>query len=159
MLFLAAALGKSAQLPLTAWLPEAMIGPTPVSALIHSATMVAAGVYLILRLFPLFQAAPPALDVVLWIGGVTAMFAAIAATAQTDLKRVLAWSTVSQLGEMLIALGLGAPIATALHLTTHAVFKACLFLGAGVVERAAGRMSLRSSADCTGACHGPLRHS
>ncbi|HET6906952.1 MAG TPA: NADH-quinone oxidoreductase subunit L [Rhodanobacteraceae bacterium] len=136
MLFLAAAVGKSAQLPLTAWLPDAMAGPTPVSALIHSATMVAAGVYLVTRLFPLFAAAPPALDVVLWIGGITAVFAALAATAQADLKRILAWSTVSQLGEMFIALGLRAPIAATFHLTTHAVFKACLFLGAGVVERA-----------------------
>jgi NADH-quinone oxidoreductase subunit L len=142
MLFLAAAIGKSAQLPLTAWLPDAMAGPTPVSALIHSATMVAAGVYLVVRLFPLFAAAPPALDVVLWIGGITAVLAALAATAQSDLKRILAWSTVSQLGEMFIALGLGAPIAATFHLITHAAFKACLFLGAGVVERAAGSHEL-----------------
>jgi NADH-quinone oxidoreductase subunit L len=143
MLFLAAAIGKSAQLPMTAWLPDAMLGPTPVSALIHSATMVAAGVYLVLRLFPLFQVAPHALDVVLWIGGVTAVFAAIAATAQADLKRVLAWSTVSQLGEMFLAIGLAAPIAASLHLTTHAAFKACLFLGAGIVERATGSHELK----------------
>ena len=142
MLFLAAAIGKSAQLPLTAWLPDAMAGPTPVSALIHSATMVAAGVYLVTRLIPLFAAAPPALEVVLWIGGITAVFAALAATAQADLKRILAWSTVSQLGEMFIALGLGAPIAATFHLTTHAAFKACLFLGAGVIERAAGSHEL-----------------
>lgn len=142
MLFLAAAIGKSAQLPLTAWLPDAMAGPTPVSALIHSATMVAAGVYLVTRLFPLFAAAPPALEVVLWIGGITAVLAALAATAQADLKRILAWSTVSQLGEMFIALGLGAPIAATFHLITHAVFKACLFLAAGVVERAAGSHEL-----------------
>lgn len=142
MLFLAAAIGKSAQLPLTAWLPDAMAGPTPVSALIHSATMVAAGVYLVTRLFPLFAAAPPALTVVLWVGGVTAVLAALAATAQADLKRILAWSTVSQLGEMFIALGLAAPVAATFHLITHAVFKACLFLGAGVVERAAGSHEL-----------------
>ncbi|HET8554675.1 MAG TPA: NADH-quinone oxidoreductase subunit L [Rhodanobacteraceae bacterium] len=142
MLFLAAAIGKSAQLPLTAWLPDAMAGPTPVSALIHSATMVAAGVYLVTRLFPLFAAAPPALEVVLWIGGVTAVLAALAATAQADLKRILAWSTVSQLGEMFIALGLGAPIAATFHLITHAAFKACLFLGAGAVERATGSHEL-----------------
>jgi NADH-quinone oxidoreductase subunit L len=137
MLFLAAAVGKSAQLPLTAWLPDAMAGPTPVSALIHSATMVAAGVYLVTRLFPLFAAAPPALEVVLWVGGVTAVFAALVATAQTNLKRILAWSTVSQLGEMFIALGLFAPMAATFHLITHATFKACLFLAAGVVEHAA----------------------
>lgn len=142
MLFLAAALGKSAQLPFTAWLPQAMVGPTPVSALIHSATMVAAGVYLVLRLFPLFEAAPPALDVVLWVGGVTAVLAALAATAQADLKRVLAWSTVSQLGEMFMAIGAAAPIAATLHLTTHAAFKACLFLGAGIAEKAAGSHEL-----------------
>jgi NADH-quinone oxidoreductase subunit L len=142
MLFLAAAVGKSAQLPLTAWLPDAMAGPTPVSALIHSATMVAAGVYLITRLFPLFAAAPPALEVVLWVGGISAVLAALAATAQTDLKRILAWSTVSQLGEMFIALGLAAPLAATFHLITHAAFKACLFLAAGVVERAASSHEL-----------------
>ena len=142
MLFLAAAIGKSAQLPLTAWLPDAMAGPTPVSALIHSATMVAAGVYLVTRLFPLFAAAPPALEVVLWIGGITAVLAALAATAQADLKRILAWSTVSQLGEMFIALGLGAPMAATFHLIAHAAFKACLFLAAGVVERATGSHEL-----------------
>ena len=94
-LLLLGALGKSAQLPLTAWLPDAMAGPTPVSALIHSATMVAAGVYLLLRLFPLYEAAPGVLTVMFWLGAFTALFAALVATAQTDLKRVLAWSTVS----------------------------------------------------------------
>ena len=134
LLFFAGALGKSAQLPLTAWLPEAMAGPTPVSALLHSATMVAAGVYLVLRLFPLFSAAPIALNVVLWVGAVTALFAAVVATQQTDIKRVLAWSTVSQLGEMMLALGLGGPLAAAYHLTTHAAFKSTLFLAAGAVD-------------------------
>jgi NADH-quinone oxidoreductase subunit L len=135
LLFFAAAVGKSAQLPLTGWLPEAMVGPTPVSALLHSATMVAAGVYLVLRLFPLFQAAPGALPIVLWTGAITAVFAALVATAQADLKRILAWSTVSQLGEMMIALGLAAPAAALFHLSTHAVFKSGLFLAAGIVER------------------------
>jgi NADH-quinone oxidoreductase subunit L len=143
LLFFAGAVGKSAQLPLTAWLPAAMAGPTPVSALIHSATMVAAGVYLVLRLFPLFAAAPAALAAVLWLGGLTALFAALVATVQTDIKRVLAWSTVSQLGEMMLALGLGGPLAAAYHLATHAAFKSTLFLTAGVVEHATGSRDLR----------------
>lgn len=143
LLFLAAAIGKSAQLPLSAWLPDAMAGPTPVSALMHSATMVAAGVYLILRLYPAFQASPTALMIVLWVGTVTALAAAFTATAQFDLKRILAWSTISQLGEMMIALGLGAPIAAAFHLSTHAVFKSGLFLAAGAVEHAAHTRDLR----------------
>jgi NADH-quinone oxidoreductase subunit L len=143
LLFFAGAAGKSAQLPLTAWLPAAMAGPTPVSALIHSATMVAAGVYLLLRLFPLFQAAPAALAVVLWVGGLTALFAALVATVQTDLKRILAWSTISQLGEMMLALGLGGPLAAAYHLATHAAFKSTLFLTAGVIDHSAGSRDLR----------------
>lgn len=144
LLFLAAALGKSAQLPLSAWLPDAMAGPTPVSALLHSATMVAAGVYLILRLFPLFEMVEG--DVLLWIGAVTALAAALVATMQYDLKRILAWSTVSQLGEMMMALGLFAPTAAAFHLTTHAVFKSALFLAAGAVERATGTRDVRELA-------------
>ncbi len=142
-LLLLGALGKSAQLPLTAWLPDAMAGPTPVSALIHSATMVAAGVYLLLRLFPLFEAAPSVLAGVLWLGALTALSAALVATAQTDLKRVLAWSTVSQLGEMFFALGLGGAFAAAFHLTTHALFKAALFLAAGAVGHAVDTYDLR----------------
>ena len=142
LLFLAGAAGKSAQLPLTAWLPDAMAGPTPVSALLHSATMVAAGVYLLLRLEPLYAASPVALTAAAWLGGLTALFAALTATVQTDLKRVLAWSTVSQLGEMFLAFGLGAPLATAQHLTTHALFKSALFLTAGSVEHAAGTREL-----------------
>lgn len=142
-LLLLGALGKSAQLPLAAWLPDAMAGPTPVSALIHSATMVAAGVYLLLRLFPLYEAAPGVLTVVLWLGALTALFAALVATVQTDLKRVLAWSTVSQLGEMFFALGLGGAFAAALHLSMHALFKAALFLTAGVVGHAVGGYDLR----------------
>ncbi len=143
LLFFAASVGKSAQLPLTAWLPDAMAGPTPVSALIHSATMVAAGVYLVLRVFPVFAAAPLALNVVLWVGAATALFAALVATAQYDLKRVLAWSTVSQLGEMMIALGLAGPLAAAYHLAAHAAFKSTLFLTAGAIDHATGSRDLR----------------
>ncbi len=142
-LLLLGALGKSAQLPLTAWLPDAMAGPTPVSALIHSATMVAAGVYLLLRLFPLYEAAPGILTVVLWLGALTALFAALVATVQTDLKRVLAWSTVSQLGEMFFAIGLGSAFAAAFHLAMHALFKSVLFLTAGAVEHIVGGYDLR----------------
>ena len=143
-LCLAAALGKSAQLPLTMWLPDAMVGPTPVSALIHSATMVAAGVYLVLRLFPLFDAAPGVLHALAWIGAATALLAALVATAHHDLKRILAWSTISQLGEMMLALGLAVPAAAAAHLATHAVFKSGLFLAAGMVDQAMGTRDLRS---------------
>ena len=142
-LLLLGALGKSAQLPLTAWLPDAMAGPTPVSALIHSATMVAAGVYLLLRLFPLFEAAPVVLTAVLWLGALTALSAALVATVQTDLKRVLAWSTVSQLGEMFFALGLGGAFAAVFHLTTQALFKSALFLTAGAVGHVTGGYDLR----------------
>lgn len=143
LLFFAAAVGKSAQLPLTAWLPDAMAGPTPVSALLHSATMAAAGVYLVLRLFPVLEQGPHALTVVLWTGAATALAAALVATAQHDLKRILAWSTVSQLGEMMMALGLGGPLAAGFHLTTHAVFKSTLFLCAGALDHAAGSRDLR----------------
>ncbi len=143
LLFFAGAVGKSAQLPLTAWLPAAMAGPTPVSALIHSATMVAAGVYLLLRLFPLFAAAPAALNVVFWVSGLTAVFAALLATVQTDLKRILAWSTVSQLGEMFLALGVGGPLAAAFHLAAHASFKSTLFVTAGAIDHKAGSRDLR----------------
>ena len=144
LLMLAGAIGKSAQLPLSAWLPDAMVGPTPVSALLHSATMVAAGVFLVLRLHPVFSAAPLALSALFWIGAVTAVAAGLIATAEADLKRVLAWSTCSQLGEMMIALGLGGLRAAALHLAAHAAFKSTLFLAAGVVqERAGTRLLLR----------------
>lgn len=143
LLFFAAAVGKSAQLPLSMWLPDAMIAPTPVSALLHSATMAAAGVYLLLRLYPLLAAAPAARDVILVIGFLTAAVAALLATADMDLKRILAWSTVSQLGEMMIAIGLGAPLAAALHLVAHACFKSTLFLAAGAVDRYAGTRDLR----------------
>lgn len=143
LLVLLAAAGKSAQLPLTAWLPDAMVGPSPVSALIHSATMVAAGVFLILRLYPLFEVAPGALAVILWTGAVTALAASLIAVTVFDLKRILAWSTVAQLGEMLFAIGLAGPLAAAFHLATHATFKSALFLAAGAVEHQTHALDLR----------------
>lgn len=144
LLFFAAAVGKSAQLPLSQWLPDAMVAPTPVSALLHSATMVAAGVYLLLRLYPLLAAAPLALDVIFWVGFATAAVTALLATAQADLKRILAWSTISQLGEMMLAIGLGAPLAAALHLVAHALFKSTLFMAAGSIDKYAGTRDLRA---------------
>ena len=133
LLYFFAATGKSAQLPLYTWLPDAMEGPTPVSALIHAATMVTAGVYLIVRMHAIFLLAPFTLQVVGVIGAATALFAAICALGQTDLKRVLAFSTVSQLGLMFLACGAGAFYAAMFHLTTHAFIKALLFLSAGNV--------------------------
>ena len=135
LLFLGAA-GKSAQIPLHVWLPDAMEGPTPVSALIHAATMVTAGVYLVARCHTLFEASGTALTWVVWIGVLTAFFAATVALVQKDLKRVLAYSTVSQLGYMFLGLGAGAYGAAIFHLMTHAFFKALLFLGAGSVMHA-----------------------
>jgi NADH-quinone oxidoreductase subunit L len=131
-LFLGAC-GKSAQLPLYVWLPDAMAGPTPVSALIHAATMVTAGVYMVCRLSPLYAASPEASAVVAWVGGVTCFFAATIAIAQTDIKKVLAYSTVSQLGYMILAAGCGGYSQAIFHLGTHAFFKALLFLSAGAV--------------------------
>ncbi len=130
--------GKSAQFPLHVWLPDAMEGPTPVSAMIHAATMVSAGVYMVIRIFPLLSAgaehaATPAMLVMSIIGAFTALFAATIAVAQDDIKRVLAYSTISQLGYMVAALGIGAYVAAAFHLITHAFFKALLFLGSGSV--------------------------
>jgi NADH-quinone oxidoreductase subunit L len=139
ILIFVGAMGKSGQFPLHTWLPDAMEGPTPISALIHAATMVAAGVYLVARTFDVFQASPTALTVVACIGGFTAIFAATIGTAQNDIKRILAYSTVSQLGYMMMALGIGTSVAyTAgiFHLFTHAFFKALLFLGAGSVIHA-----------------------
>lgn len=133
LLYFIGATGKSAQLPLYSWLPDAMEGPTPVSALIHAATMVTAGVYLVVRLHALFMLAPITLQVVGVIGGVTSLFAALCALGQTDLKRVLAFSTVSQLGLMFLACGAGAFYSAMFHLTTHAFIKALLFLSAGNV--------------------------
>jgi NADH-quinone oxidoreductase subunit L len=138
LLLLAGVAGKSAQFPLHTWLPDAMAGPTPISALIHAATMVAAGVYVVARLFPLFAAAPAALTVLGVSAAITMLLGALAATAQTDIKRVLAWSTVSQLGYMTGALAIGAPAVALFHLLTHAAFKALLFLAAGAVIHAVG---------------------
>lgn len=125
--------GKSAQLPLYIWLPDAMAGPTPVSALIHAATMVTAGVYLMARSQALYLAAPLSQIVVMWVGALTALFAALIAIGQFDIKKVLAYSTISQLGYMVAAVGLGADVAAIFHLATHAFFKALLFLSAGSV--------------------------
>ncbi len=126
-------LGKSAQFPLHVWLPDAMEGPTPVSALIHAATMVAAGVYMLARVFFLIEISPCALQIISWIGGITALMAALIATQQNDIKRVLAYSTLSQLGYMVMAVGLASKDAAMFHLVTHAFFKALLFLGSGAV--------------------------
>ncbi len=125
--------GKSAQIPLYVWLPDAMAGPTPVSALIHAATMVTAGVYLVARSNVLYSLVPDAQAVVTWVGGLTAFFAATIAVAQFDIKKVLAYSTISQLGFMVAAVGMGAYAAGMFHLVTHAFFKALLFLSAGSV--------------------------
>ena len=131
LLLFCGAVGKSAQAPLHVWLPDAMEGPTPVSALIHAATMVAAGVYLLCRV--VFLLDPTALLVIAWVGGITALFAAVVALQQDDIKRILAYSTLSQLGMMILAVGVAAPGVAMFHLTTHAFFKALLFLGAGSV--------------------------
>ncbi|MGC4377394.1 NADH-quinone oxidoreductase subunit L [Fictibacillus sp. Mic-4] len=136
ILIFVGAIGKSGQLPLHTWLPDAMEGPTPVSALIHAATMVAAGVYLVATMYPLFAASTAALTTVAVVGGVTAIFAASIGLMQKDIKRVLAYSTVSQLGYMMLALGSGGYVAGVFHLTTHAFFKALLFLAAGSVIHA-----------------------
>ena len=137
LLFLGA-MGKSAQFPLHVWLPDAMAGPSPVSALIHAATMVVAGVYLIARMFPVFLAAPAALDAIAVIAAITMLIAAACALVQDDIKRVLAYSTISQIGYMMAALGVGAYTASVFHLFTHAFFKALLFLAAGSVIHAVG---------------------
>jgi NADH-quinone oxidoreductase subunit L len=131
--FFIGACGKSAQLPLYIWLPDAMAGPTPVSALIHAATMVTAGIYMMTRLNFLFYLAPVTMEIIAWVGAATALFAATIATVQWDIKKVLAYSTVSQLGYMVLACGVGAFDAGVFHLLTHACFKALLFLGAGSV--------------------------
>jgi len=133
LLLLVGAVAKSAQLPLHVWLPDAMQGPTPVSALIHAATMVTAGVYLAVRAFPLFEAAPLGLPAVALVGVASALFGAVVAVGQNDIKRVLAFSTMSQVGYMILAAGVGAYSAALFHFMTHAFFKALLFLGAGIV--------------------------
>ena len=139
----AGAVGKSAQFPLHTWLPDAMEGPTPVSALIHAATMVAAGVFLIVRFFGLISESDTALTVVALIGGFTAVFAAGMGLVMYDIKRVLAYSTVSQLGYMVAAVGIGVPAVAMFHLFTHAFFKALLFLGSGSVNHATGTFDMR----------------
>ena len=136
LLLFVGAMGKSAQLPLHTWLPDAMEGPTPVSALIHAATMVTAGVFMVCRLSPMFEISPTAMHVVTWVGAITCFFAATVGCAQNDIKRVIAYSTCSQLGYMFFAAGVGAYGAAMFHLFTHAFFKALLFLGAGSVIHA-----------------------
>jgi NADH-quinone oxidoreductase subunit L len=143
LLLFCGAVGKSGQFPLHVWLPDAMEGPTPVSALIHSATMVAAGVFMVARLYDIFQASADALRVVATLGAFTAVFAAAIAIAQDDIKRVLAYSTISQLGLMMLALGVGGYGAGVFHLTTHAAFKTLLFLGAGSVIHVLGTHDIR----------------
>jgi len=144
LLLFVGAIGKSAQIPLYVWLPDAMAGPTPVSALIHAATMVTAGIYMIARLNFLYVLAPVAMETVAWVGAITALFAATIALLQTDIKKILAYSTVSQLGYMFMALGVGAFSAAIFHLVTHAFFKALLFLGAGsVIHGMGGEQDIR----------------
>ena len=140
---IAGAVGKSAQFPLHIWLPDAMEGPTPVSALVHSATMVAAGVYLLARFFPVIHASSTASDMIAWIGAGTALGAAILAMVQVDIKRVLAYSTISQLAYMMFAIGVGGYAAAVFHLMTHAFFKAMLFLGSGSVNHSTNTFDMR----------------
>jgi len=144
LLLFVGACGKSAQVPLYVWLPDAMAGPTPVSALIHAATMVTAGVYMVVRSNVLFRLSPTAMGVVATVGAITAIFAATIGIAQNDIKKVLAYSTVSQLGFMFLAAGVGAFTAAIFHVMTHAFFKACLFLGAGsVIHGCGGEQDMR----------------
>jgi len=138
LLLFVGAIGKSAQIPLYVWLPDAMAGPTPVSALIHAATMVTAGVYMVVRANVFYRLSPTAMLVVAIVGGVTAIFAATIGLVQNDIKKVLAYSTVSQLGYMFLGAGVGAFVAAIFHVVTHAFFKACLFLGSGSVIHACG---------------------
>lgn len=145
LLLFVGAVGKSAQIPLYTWLPDAMAGPTPVSALIHAATMVTAGIYLIARCNPLYSLSPDALHVIAAVGVATAIFAAIIGLRQNDIKKVLAYSTVSQLGLMFLALGMGAYTTAIFHVTTHAFFKALLFLSAGsVIHGMGGEQDIRN---------------
>ncbi len=144
MLLFVGAMGKSAQIPLYTWLPDAMAGPTPVSALIHAATMVTAGVYLVARCHPLYDLSPEAMHFVATVGLITCIFAAIIGLRQNDIKKVLAYSTVSQLGLMFVSLGMGAYATAIFHVTTHAFFKALLFLGAGsVIHGMGGEQDIR----------------
>ena len=157
-------IGKSAQFPLHVWLPDAMEGPTPVSAMIHAATMVSAGVYMVIRMFPLLSIDPQTMTVMAVIGSFTALFAASIAVAQNDIKRVLAYSTISQLGFMIAALGIHAYVAAAFHLVTHAFFKALLFLGSGSVIHGmehgvlhTGEQWMRRTCSIWAACEGRCR--
>jgi NADH-quinone oxidoreductase subunit L len=146
LLIFAGAVGKSGQVPLHVWLPDAMEGPTPVSALIHAATMVAAGVFLVARMYPLISAGPHplALQVITWVGAITAVFAAAIALGQNDIKRIIAYSTISQLGYMMMGLGVGGVAVGMFHLITHAFFKSLLFLGAGsVIHGCHGEQDIR----------------
>src|SRR2546429_2913939 len=148
LLLMVGAAGKSAQLPLYVWLPDAMEGPTPVSALIHAATMVTAGVYMVARSNALFVLAPASMKTVAIVGALTAIFAASIGLVQNDIKRVLAYSTVSQLGYMFLALGIGAFAAGVFHVFTHAFFKALLFLGSGsVIHAMSGEQDMRNMGD------------
>jgi NADH:ubiquinone oxidoreductase subunit 5 (chain L)/Multisubunit Na+/H+ antiporter, MnhA subunit len=133
LLLFGGAVGKSGQIPLHTWLPNAMAGPTPVSALLHAATMVAAGVYMVARLYPIFSLSSTTLSYITITGVVTMLFAALVATVHDDIKKIIAFSTMSQLAIMFTALGMGFPTAAMFHLTTHAFFKALLFLAAGAV--------------------------
>ena len=144
LLLFTGAIGKSAQIPLHVWLPDAMEGPTPISALIHAATMVTAGVFMVARLSQIFSLSPVAMDVIAVVGGITALFAATIALAQNDIKRIVAYSTVSQLGYMMMACGLGAYVSGIFHLLTHGAFKALLFLCCGsVIHALSGEQDLR----------------
>ncbi len=143
LLLLFGAMGKSAQVPLHVWLPDAMAGPTPASALIHAATMVAAGVYLVARAMPIFEASPTAIGLTLAVGATTALLGGLMAAVQHDIKKVLAYSTISQLGYMFVALGAGSMVAGMYHLVTHAFFKSLLFLGAGVIIHAYHTQDMR----------------
>lgn len=154
LLLFCGTIGKSAQFPLHVWLPDAMEGPTPVSALIHAATMVAAGVYLIARSYPVFLAAPDVLPIIATIGTITAFMAAFIALTATDIKKVLAYSTISQLGYMVAALGLGGFAAGTFHLMTHAFFKALLFMAAGSVIHGTGSQEIKS----LGGLFGKMKH-
>jgi len=155
MLLFVGACGKSAQIPLYTWLPDAMEGPTPVSALIHAATMVTAGVYMVVRCNALFALAPLTMSTVAFVGAGTAIFAATIGMTQFDIKRVLAYSTVSQIGYMFIAAGVGAYTAAIFHMVTHAFFKACLFLGSGsVIHGLHGEQDMRKMGDLKG--HMPI---
>ena len=143
LLIFLGAMGKSAQFPLHTWLPDAMEGPTPVSALIHAATMVAAGVYLVARMFPLFEMSETAMLVVTSVGLLTALMAGTMSLVMTDLKRILAYSTVSHLGLMVMTLGAGGFVAAMFHLIVHAFAKAMLFLSAGSVSHGTGKLDVR----------------